>query len=212
MTKQLLAVLAFLSLFLGTAEAVSAQGRQEPDTYSVNRGDNLWEISLRYKVRLSDIIKANPQIKDPHWVYPGEQITVPLRMLSMNIMPIGNEVVRLVNQERANAGLNPLTMNWELSRVAFFKAEDMRDRAYFAHNSPIYGSPFDMIRAFRIGYSAAGENIAAGQASAQDVMNAWMNSPAHRQNILSPNYSQIGIGYCEGGSMRYYWSQMFINP
>ena len=69
-----------------------------------------------------------------------------------------------------------------------------------------------MMKQFGISYSYAGENIAAGQQTAQAVMTAWMNSPGHRQNIMSPNYTQMGIGYSPGGNMSPYWSQMFIRP
>jgi len=125
---------------------------------------------------------------------------------------IEQEVIRLVNVERANRGLKPLAHNWELSRVARFKSMDMRDRAYFSHQSPTYGSPFDMIRNFGLSYTAAGENIAAGQQTAAAVVQAWMNSQGHRENILNASYTQIGVGYAGGGSMGHYWTQMFIRP
>lgn len=121
-----------------------------------------------------------------------------------------DEVVRLVNQERAKHDLAALQSDWELARVARYKSEDMRDLRYFNHTSPTYGSPHDMIRNFGISYRASGENIAAGQTSAQAVFNAWMNSSGHRQNILSANYTHIGVGYAKGGSYGHYWTQMFI--
>lgn len=119
-------------------------------------------------------------------------------------------VVELVNQERAKAGLKPLTYDSQLSQVARLKSEDMRDKQYFSHNSPTYGSPFDMMKSQGISYRTAGENIAAGQSSPQQVVQAWMNSPGHRANILSNQYSQIGVGYASGGSYGHYWTQMFI--
>lgn len=87
---------------------------------------------------------------------------------------------------------------------------DMRDRGYFSHNSPTYGSPFTMINNFGIRFRAAGENIAQGQATPQVVVTAWMNSPGHRANILSTNFTEIGVGYAAGGPGRHYWTQMFI--
>lgn len=109
-----------------------------------------------------------------------------------------NEVVRLVNVERAKVGVAPLKANWQLSRVARIKCEDMRDKKYFSHTSPTYGSPFDMMKNFGISYRAAGENIAMGQVSPAEVMKFWMNSPGYKQNILSPNYTEIGVGYASG--------------
>ena len=85
----------------------------------------------------------------------------------------------------------------------------MRDKNYFDHTSPTYGSPFEMMRHFGINYSSAGENIAAGQKTAQEVMNSWMNSSGHRANILNKDYEQLGVGYVEGGSYGTYWVQMF---
>lgn len=120
------------------------------------------------------------------------------------------EILKLVNAERSKAGVKPLTLNWELSRVAKFKSEDMRDNNYFSHTSPTYGSPFDMIKNFGISYSAAGENIAAGQKTADEVMKAWMNSSGHKANILNANYTQLGVGKATGGSYGTYWTQMFI--
>lgn len=98
-------------------------------------------------------------------------------------------------------------MDWELARVAKYKSQDMHDRNYFNHTSPTYGSPFDMMKSFGINYRTAGENIAKGQRSAQEVVNAWMNSSGHRANILNKNYTHIGVGYVKDGN---YWTQMFI--
>lgn len=117
------------------------------------------------------------------------------------------QVVALVNEQRALNGLNPLTLNSGLSNVAETKAQDMHDNNYFSHTSPTYGSPFDMMTAFGISYSSAGENIAMGYATPDAVMNAWMNSPGHRANILNPSYTQIGVGFDASGN---YWTQEFI--
>jgi uncharacterized YkwD family protein len=116
-----------------------------------------------------------------------------------------SQVVDLVNQERAKAGLKPLASDSALAAMAMDKAKDMYTKNYFDHNSPTYGSPFDMMRSYGINYSYAGENIAKGQRSPQDVMNAWMNSAGHRQNIMSPNFTKIGVAYYNG-----VWVQEFI--
>ncbi len=93
--------------------------------------------------------------------------------------------------------------------MAQYKARDLTDRNYFSHNSPVYGSPFDMMKNFGIRYSSAGENIAKGQRTPKEVMNAWMNSQGHRANILNANYTQIGVGYDSRSNA---WVQMFIRP
>lgn len=121
-----------------------------------------------------------------------------------------NKVLELVNQERAKAGVKPLKGNLELSNVATIKSQDMIDKNYFDHNSPTYGSPFDMMRKFGIDFNMAGENIAYGQRTPEEVMKGWMNSPGHRKNILNPEFEQIGIGIAKNSNGVTYWTQMFI--
>lgn len=115
------------------------------------------------------------------------------------------QVLNLVNQERTKAGLAGLSMDGKLSDMAMVKAKDMYDNNYFDHNSPSYGSPFDMMRKFGITYNYAGENIAKGQNSPTQVMNDWMNSPGHRANILKSSFTKIGVAYYKGE-----WVQEFI--
>ena len=115
------------------------------------------------------------------------------------------QVVVLVNQERKKAGLAPLTHRADIKNVAEKKAMDMINSNYFSHTSPNYGSPFDMLKAFGVSYRTAGENIAKGQKSPQEVMNAWMNSSGHRANILNGSYTSIGVGYYNGA-----WVQLFV--
>ncbi|MFS0555980.1 CAP domain-containing protein [Brevibacillus sp. 179-C9.3 HS] len=115
------------------------------------------------------------------------------------------QVADLVNQERAKAGLKPVQLDAALSKVALAKAQDMSSNNYFDHNSPTYGSPFDMMKQFGIQYQTAGENIAMGQRSPQEVMTQWMNSEGHRQNIMNPAFTKIGVGVTNG-----YWVQEFI--
>lgn len=117
------------------------------------------------------------------------------------------KVINLTNAERSKQGLAPLQYDSELGKVAQLKSQDMKDKNYFDHTSPTYGSPFDMMKQFGIRYTAAGENIAMGQRTPEQVVNAWMNSTGHRQNILSTQYTHIGVGYVALGN---YWTQMFI--
>ncbi|HYK71739.1 MAG TPA: SafA/ExsA family spore coat assembly protein [Pseudoneobacillus sp.] len=176
-------------------------------TYTVQPGDSLWKIAVRYQVGISELIAANRQFPNPNLIYPGQKVNIPNFDA---IKSLENQVIQLTNQERAKNGLKPLAANWELSRVARYKSNDMRDKNYFSHTSPTYGSPFTMMKNFGITYRSAGENIAAGQRTPQEVVNSWMNSPGHRANILSANFNQIGVGYSSGGSYGTYWTQMFI--
>ena len=177
--------------------------------YTVQKGDSLWKIAVKYQQGLSEIIAANPQFPNPDLIYPGDKVTIPK---NADTIPIEEEVIRLVNEERKKAGLSPLTKNWEVSRVARIKSQDMIENNYFAHNSPVYGTPFQMLKSFGISYRYAGENIAKGQTSSQAVMNAWMNSSGHKANILNKNYTQIGVGLAKSQNGTYYWTQMFLTP
>ena len=194
-------VCCLLIAALCTVSAFAAQ------TYTVQKGDSLWKIAVRYEVGLSEIIDANPQFQNPNLIYPGDAVTIPMR--DTQIEAFERQVIDLVNAERTGRGLQPLAFNWQVARVAGYKACDMRDNRYFSHVSPTYGSPFQMLRDFGIPFTAAGENIAMGQHSAESVMQAWMNSSGHRANILSESYTQIGVGYCAGTNGPY-WVQMFI--
>ena len=118
------------------------------------------------------------------------------------------KVVDLTNAERAKQGLPALKVDTELSKVARIKSEDMQKNHYFDHTSPTYGSPFDMMKQFGISYKSAGENIAQGQRTPEEVVQAWMNSAGHRANILNNGYTHIGVGYVESGN---YWTQEFIS-
>lgn len=123
------------------------------------------------------------------------------------------EVVNLTNEERRQHGLDPLELNEELSKVAKEKSRDMHENQYFDHQSPTYGSPFTMMNEFGFDYAAAGENIAAGQVSPEEVVEAWMNSEGHRANILNDAYDEIAVGYLDSdGEYVTYWTQMFYTP
>ena len=174
-------------------------------THKVSPGDTMWKLAVQYQVGTGEIIAANPQVENPNLIYPGQVLNIP--QVSQAVRAYEQEVVRLVNAQRAQNGLKPLAENWELSRVARYKSADMASRRYFSHESPTYGSPYQMMRSFGISFRSAGENIAYGQRTPAAVVNAWMNSSGHRANILSSSYTQIGVGYHEAGN---YWTQMFI--
>ncbi|PYI52277.1 CAP domain-containing protein [Paenibacillus flagellatus] len=119
------------------------------------------------------------------------------------------QMIDLVNAARREAGLAPLTADPKLSEVARLKSKDMVENNYFSHQSPTYGSPFDMMRRFGIDYSSAGENIACNQ-SVQAAHEALMNSPGHRENILNAGFTHIGVGIVDGGSCGKMFTQQFI--
>ena len=187
------------------ADEAAVETAGQTVTHTVVKGDTMWKLAVRYEIGLSEIIAANSHIKDPHWIYPGDILYIPLNDTA--VTDFEGEVIRLVNEIRKSNGLGTLQSNWQLSRVARYKSQDMHDKKYFSHQSPTYGSPFDMMKSFNISYRTAGENIAKGYITPQAVVNGWMNSPGHRANILNASFTEIGVGYVADG---HYWTQMFI--
>ncbi len=198
MRKKICLILVLLMLLSTQTFAAS--------TYTVKYGDSMWKIAVRHQVGLSEIIAANPHIKNPALIYPGQKLTIP----TVTTASQEDEVIRLVNIQRAKAGLQQLKKNWELCRVARYKSADMANRGYFSHTSPTYGTPFQMMENFGLRFTAAGENIAYGQRTPAEVMNDWMNSPGHRSNIMSGAYNQIGVGLAKNKNGVCYWTQMFM--
>ncbi|MCP1146537.1 SafA/ExsA family spore coat assembly protein [Lysinibacillus endophyticus] len=192
-----------MATILGASLLIPATALAANSTYTVTSGDTLWKIAVKTQTGVQELINVNPQLANPNLIYPGQKINVP----DQEGQAVEAEVVRLVNVERAKVGLPALKNDWELARVAEHKSQDMATKKYFDHNSPTYGSPFTMLKNYGISYRSAGENIAQGQRSAAEVVNAWMNSSGHRANILNKNYTHIGVGYVSNGN---YWTQMFI--
>ena len=193
-----------LSAFIASSLALpfSAYAAQ---THTVVKGDTMWKVAVKYEVGTKEIINANTHISNPNLIYPGQILNIP--SVDSAVTQFENEVVRLVNEQRAKYGLKALSNDWQLSRVARYKSQDMKDNGYFSHTSPVYGSPFQMMKSFGISYKSAGENIAKGQTTPGQVVNAWMNASGHRANILNSSYTHIGVGYVKSGN---YWTQMFI--
>lgn len=150
-----------------------------------------------------------PPVEDDEVIVPpiqdDETVTPPETESAMS--EFEKEVIRLVNEIRTSNGLGHLAADESLSRVARIKSQDMKDNNYFSHTSPVYGSPFDMMKQFGISYKTAAENIAMGYKTPQAVVDGWMNSSGHRANILNASFNTIGVGYVAAGN---YWTQMFV--
>ena len=226
MKKTLISLAAFTILATGTAMPAAAQH------CDVQRGDSMWRIAKRYNVLFKDVLELNKHFKNPHMIHPRDEVELPDGSAGTSTdqssagdsagqepdqattaeMTQAEAVLKLVNQERQKAGVPALTLSNELTSIANTKAKDMADKNYFSHDSPTYGSPFDMLNHFGVSFSYAGENIAAGQKTAEEVMNGWMNSSGHKANILNKNYTQLGVGYTQGGQYGTEWVQLFIRP
>lgn len=121
------------------------------------------------------------------------------------------QLLDLVNRERAGRGLAPLQLNAQLTRLARLKSQDMIDYHYFAHESPTYGRSGDMLRAAGVNFSLAAENIGIG-GSIQAIFNAFMNSPGHRNKITNPHYTRTGVGVIYLPGRGYLVTQIFVLP
>jgi len=117
--------------------------------------------------------------------------------------------VNLVNQERAKQGLKPLQVDMQLVKLARMKSQDMIDKNYFGHQSPTYGSPFDMMKSAGVSFKTADENL-AGAGSVEVAHQNLMNSSGHRANILNKDYTHIGIGIVNGGKYGKMYTQLFV--
>lgn len=127
----------------------------------------------------------------------------------LNLTTDEQEVFNLINSQRTKKGLKALIIDKEAQNVARIKAKDMVDNNYFSHNSPIYGSPFDMLNSFKVSYKSAGENI-AGNSSNSAAVNAWMNSAGHKANILNSSYNYTGIGIVSSPKYGKIYVQFFL--
>lgn len=225
--KKTFLLLSFVAMIFGFSSVSSAQ-------CTVQHGDSIWKIAQRYKVPFNKMLELNRHLHNPHLIFPQDKIEMPQyaehgtgastdeSSHSDEIQHGDNEptdhettsqaeaVLKLVNEERAKQNLKPLTLSSKLTDIATMKSKDMADKGYFDHTSPTYGSPFQMLQDFGVHYTAAGENIAAGQQTPEEVMNAWMNSSGHRANIMNANYTELGVGYYTGGQYGVYWTQLFI--
>jgi uncharacterized YkwD family protein len=203
--KKKIAILSFVMMMMLSTTAFA-----QPFTYSVKQGECIWKIAQKYGCQPKDITKLNPQVKNPRVVKPGQKVSVPSTQDTANAYE--KEVIRLTNVERKKAGLPALTANAQASKVARMKSQDMATKNYFSHQSPTHGSPFQMMQSFGLRFSSAGENIAYGQKTPQEVVNSWMRSPGHKANILSRSYTNIGVGLARNKSGVPYWTQMFLTP
>lgn len=173
----------------------------------VQPNDTVWKISQQYHVTIEELLRLNPSLAEDATIYPSQAITIPS---NSNLSGFEQQVLQLTNQKRQEAGLAACAgTDTNLNRSARAKSQDMANNNYFSHDSPTYGDPFAMMRNFGVQYQSAGENIAMGQPTPQEVVTAWMNSPGHRKNIMNGSFTHLGIGYVLQNG-RAYWTQQFI--
>jgi uncharacterized protein YkwD len=135
-----------------------------------------------------------------------------------NAIPFAAKVIELTNVERAKVNAAPVTEQAQLTEAAQTHAFDMACNAFLSHIGSDGSSPFDRMIRFGYVFSAAAENVAAGYPTPADVVQGWMDSPGHRQNMLKPDYTNIGIGYAFNpdtairGNYFHYWVMTLGSP
>lgn len=183
-----------------------------PSIGTLNKNDKIDVIGkLRnwYVVQLPDNKVGTVPEKDAKPIVEEDRDTEEQANAENKLTSQEQEMLRLVNEERAKNNVKPLIVDYELTKVARIKSQDMVENNYFSHYSPTYGSPFDMMKKFGIKYTTAGENIAANS-TVRRAHDSLMGSSGHRKNILNPNFTHIGIGIKKGGASGYIFTQMFI--
>ncbi|MEI8308357.1 MAG: CAP domain-containing protein [Chloroflexales bacterium] len=164
-------------------------------------------LGIRPAARAENLSALNP-IYLPSISQPGAPVQ------TTEQRQVADQVLALVNSERAAAGCAALAMNDKLIAAAQGQSRDMAEQNFFSHTNPDPTRATLSQRIDVVGYtwSAIGENIAAGQNTPAAVMASWMNSAGHKDNILNCSYVDIGVGYYVGGSYRFYWTQDFGRP
>ena len=145
-------------------------------------------------------------------VIDDESLLAIAKINTVTYSEFANRVLELVNIERANAGVAPLVLDEALCNAANMRAIEMDRTGELSHTRPNGHSCFEVLDICNVGWdSKCGENIAAGQPAPEEVMNSWLGSAGHKANILSPEYTKMGLGYSTGGGGAYghYWAQEF---
>ncbi|AKL97209.1 SCP-like extracellular protein [Clostridium aceticum] len=190
------------------------------DATPVVRDGNVQQLQTMDPDREPQIEDAVPEVQagdqppeaeaQPQTQSPAPQAAPARDTAIEGLSAVEEQMINLVNQERERNNLPILQVDLEVTRVARIKSQDMVDQNYFSHYSPTYGSPFEMLDSFGIKYLHAGENL-AGNPSVEDAHTSLMNSSGHRKNILSPDFTHIGIGVKPSGRYGQIFTQLFIS-
>lgn len=177
------------------------------DDYKNSDGESYGDGDSPDNSEETDIPSASEDVNSDYNLLARAQIN------TVTYSAYANEVLRLVNIERANVGVAPLVLDEALCNAANMRAIEMDCTGVFGHKRPNGNSCFEVYDICNVEWrNACGENIAAGQATPEDVMKSWLGSSGHKANILSPEYTKMGLGYSVGlsnGQYRGYWAQEF---
>lgn len=178
------------------------------DDYQNSDGESYGDGDSSDNSEETDIPSASEDVNSDYNLLARAQIN------TVTYSAYANEVLRLVNIERANVGVAPLVLDEALCNAANMRAIEMDCTGVFGHKRPNDHSCFEVYDICNVEWrNACGENIAAGQATPEDVMKSWLSSAGHKANILSPEYTKMGLGYsnsgCGAGRYSHYWAQEF---
>lgn len=214
-------LVTILSLGFALTSSAATLTSDVPNKIVVYTSPNMVQVNLQqllstihqfnYKIKCGIKLpqtKLTPQAKPTPQPAPTPA-PQPIDPSNVNLTADEQQMLNLVNAERAKNGLAPLKINMNVVKVARVKAQDMISNKYFSHNSPTYGSPFDMMKHFGITYRTAGENL-AGAPTVNSAHTNLMNSSGHRANILNGNFKEVGIGIVDGGPYGKVYVQLFI--
>ena len=196
--------LAPMALAAALATAMTAAAAPVPNTASVHRLCEKYSIS--FCGGQTDCPAAKPEQKPSETPAAKPDSTPPQAPSGSAQSSFAAEVVKLVNAERARYGLSALTIDVKVQQAAQVRAQETVQS--FSHTRPSGASFSSALTEAGVSYTRAGENIAYGQATPQAVVSAWMDSEGHRANILSRNFTKIGVGYTFSGGTAY-WTQLF---
>lgn len=229
--KRLTAYALTAAAALATAGTIPSTANAAVNTYNFSAGGGrVIMVTGNNRMDFNNILNQIPGVNfspdcQPVFPnYPGDMLpdnSLPMPELPDNSLPTPDQpsdenqdeavgaVLKLVNEERAKAGLPALTLHAGATRAAQQRAGEIETS--FSHTRPDGSNFTTALTAAGVSYRAAGENIAYGQKSAKQVMQDWMNSAGHRANIMNANYSSIGIGHYKNAAGVDYWTQLFIN-
>lgn len=189
-----------LSVFL-----LTSCGSNEMKFPDDNNGSSIEVEENREKEKPQEDIESKDQENEKEEENPGEEPSETTKELSQ----MEEKMINLVNEEREKEGLSKLELDKNLRKIARLKSKDISEKDYFSHTSPTYGTPFEMMEEFDISFKMAAENL-AGHRSVNLAHEGLMDSKGHRENILRPELTYIGVGIVEDQKYGYIFTQMFI--
>lgn len=251
-----------------TIEIPATAQRHTYKTYTVAKGDCLYDIAEAFGVPMKDIQRLTPGLNNPSLLFVGQTLNIPSKEQGgdeptqespaalpeaagqdepqpadqaepqASASPMGEltpdagvehaqspvadagsgndisamerQVLELVNEQRLLADVQPLEWDEQVAGLARIKSADMAATGQLSHTSEQLGSPFKMLRDNGVPYKTASENIARGQRSAQEVVDAWMASTGHRESMLNPSFTHMGMGIAADAKGRLYWTQLLL--